>query len=404
MRLAYLTTEFVTEDYFSGGLANYLHRLGKMLSDRGHDVHILTYSRHPVESFPFEGMWVHRLKEGGRIEKQLNRISRYQRMTVAKYIDFSYECYRKLIALQDKKKFDCIQTTNYQFPGLFSNMRLKTPQVLRLTSYSPVWFDKAGLDVNGDMRLMLRIEDWQIRQMRYIFAPSHAVAEMVQKHTRRSRPDVIPTPFELDTPPEKWDDEIYRNIKAGGPYLLYFGRFQAHKGFVKLAEALVGAMGDIPDLRVVFVGKDAQAKEIPSTKKHAQNLLAGFGQRVIFQDELHHNQLYPIISGARLVALPALIDNLPNAALEAMALGRPVIGTTGTSFDEMLEDGWSGFLTQSDDPNALRQSIREIWNRRDLDEIGMRAQIAAERYDPERCLPPLLEFYKKAINSKRKIN
>ena len=47
-------------------------------------------------------------------------------------------------------------------------------------------------------------------------------------------------------------------------------------------------------------------------------------------DKLPHRQLYPVIAGARLVVLPSLIENLPNAGLEAMALGRAVIGTAGT--------------------------------------------------------------------------
>src|ERR1051326_7456438 len=46
------------------------------------------------------------------------------------------------------------------------------------------------------------------------------------------------------------------------------------------------------------------------------------------------------------VVLPSLIDNLPNSCLEAMGLGRVVIGTKGTSFEELITDEANGFLIE----------------------------------------------------------
>ncbi len=70
--------------------------------------------------------------------------------------------------------------------------------------------------------------------------------------------------------------------------------------------------------------------------------------RLVLIDNLPHRQLYPIIAAARLVVLPSLVDNLPNACLEAMGLGTAVIGTTGASFEELITDGVNGFLVPSE--------------------------------------------------------
>ena len=39
MRIAFITPEFVTNEYFSGGLANYVHRVTRALAEMGHEVH-----------------------------------------------------------------------------------------------------------------------------------------------------------------------------------------------------------------------------------------------------------------------------------------------------------------------------------------------------------------------------
>ena len=44
LRIAFATPEFVTEDHFDGGLANYLNRVSKKLTDLGHDIHVVTLS------------------------------------------------------------------------------------------------------------------------------------------------------------------------------------------------------------------------------------------------------------------------------------------------------------------------------------------------------------------------
>jgi hypothetical protein len=76
MRIAFLTTEFITEAYFSGGLANYLHRVSRSLAAYGHDVHVVTYSDRNGLFVTPEGVSVHRVTDGDG-ERWLNRVTRY---------------------------------------------------------------------------------------------------------------------------------------------------------------------------------------------------------------------------------------------------------------------------------------------------------------------------------------
>lgn len=62
MRIAFITPEFVTEDNFCGGLANYLHRITQSLASVGHDIHVVTQSTNNQGSFIKDNINIHRLK------------------------------------------------------------------------------------------------------------------------------------------------------------------------------------------------------------------------------------------------------------------------------------------------------------------------------------------------------
>jgi glycosyltransferase involved in cell wall biosynthesis len=99
------------------------------------------------------------------------------------------------------------------------------------------------------------------------------------------------------------------------------------------------------------------------------------------------------------VVLPSLVDNLPNACLEAMALGKPVIGTSGASFEELLTDGISGFLVPPGDPRALADRIIAVWDRPDLDSIGEAARRRAGELAPDRTIPLLEEHFRLVVRA-----
>ena len=61
MRIAFLTTEFVTEASFFGGLANYLFRTGLALKNLGHDPVVFVLSN-KEQTFLHRGIEVHRIR------------------------------------------------------------------------------------------------------------------------------------------------------------------------------------------------------------------------------------------------------------------------------------------------------------------------------------------------------
>jgi glycosyltransferase involved in cell wall biosynthesis len=104
-----------------------------------------------------------------------------------------------------------------------------------------------------------------------------------------------------------------------------------------------------------------------------------------------------MIRFAELVILPSLFENLSNAGLEAMALGWPVIGTYGTSFEEIIEDGINGFLVEPGDAGELGRKILSCLKRPDLEQIGVRAYQSALRFDSRTVALENVEFYRTTL-------
>src|SRR5690349_12660543 len=124
LKIAFATPEYVTEDHFDGGLANYLGRVTKALSHLGHNVHVVTLSSRDEAVFDHEGVTVHRvmLKPGWQ---SIDRFTRYRLATTLRWLNLSTQVYRKLKHLHRTITFDLFQYPNYSFCGVLSIPLLK---------------------------------------------------------------------------------------------------------------------------------------------------------------------------------------------------------------------------------------------------------------------------------------
>jgi len=130
----------------------------------------------------------------------------------------------------------------------------------------------------------------------------------------------------------------------------------------------------------------------------------GFAGRLMIFGNLPHAQLYPIITGAHLVVLPSLIDDLPNACLEAMGLGRVVIGTSGSSFEELISDDVNGFLVPRDNPQMLAEKMIAAWIDPRLSEMATAARQRVLEFAPEKTISSLLSYYSEVLSHDRHKN
>jgi len=91
-------------------------------------------------------------------------------------------------------------------------------------------------------------------------------------------------------------------------------------------------------------------------------------------------ELPEIYSGSCCFVLPSLEEGLPKVTLEAMACGLPVITTENAAGDDLVEEGRTGFIIPTGDPDLLSEKI--LWmveNPKEADAMGKRGLAKVEQ-------------------------
>ena len=402
LRIAFATPEFVTEHHFDGGLANYIDRVSRTLADLGHQVHVVTLSQEVEEgSFDYKGVMVHRLTLK-RSWQTLNRLTRYTFPTTLHWLNFSAQVFRKLRQLHRQTPFHLIQYPNYSSCGVFSIPVLRTAHVVRASSYDPALNKLSGHKRNLDLKIAEGLQSVQYRISRNVHAPSLAMQSILSTKVGVRNARVIRSPFYIET--RDWDNSIYDRFLKDKKYVLYFGRFQVQKGFHTLAQALPRFLEQCRDASAVLVGRDMETQLGSSMAAFARAHCRQFSDRLILLENLRHTHLYPIIDRSSLVVLPSLIDNLPNSCLEAMGLGKVVIGTHGTSFDELITNGEDGFLVEPNNADALADKLIAAWEDPHLDKMGAAAKQRMREFAPQETVASLLTYYSELLRGRKDSN
>jgi glycosyltransferase involved in cell wall biosynthesis len=88
-------------------------------------------------------------------------------------------------------------------------------------------------------------------------------------------------------------------------------------------------------------------------------------------------------------------EGVPQAALQALALGRPVVGTTVGGIPEVIRPGETGLLTPPKDPQALAAALRHLWEHPHLRaEMGRRGrELVVQKYSLEQMAAAVEEVY-----------
>ena len=132
------------------------------------------------------------------------------------------------------------------------------------------------------------------------------------------------------------------------PVVLMVGSGFARKGVWALLDAFSAHAH--PAAQLWVVGAD---KHQSRCQARAQAL--GIGSRTRFLGG--QRDVRPFYGAADVFALPTLYDPFPNAALEALACGLPLITSTTCGAAELVADGHNGFLCGARDVTALGTNL-----------------------------------------------
>jgi glycosyltransferase involved in cell wall biosynthesis len=164
----------------------------------------------------------------------------------------------------------------------------------------------------------------------------------------------------------------------------------------KAHEVLFGAIARIaprhPSIHLRVAGDGPRAAELMAL---AASL--GIADRVDFLG--HRDDVPTLLAEADLFVLPSRSEAFPNAVVEAMAAGLPVVASGVGGLLELVESGRTGVLVAPDDPRALADAIEDLVNdpsrARSLGDAARRT--IAEHYSFERMVHAFEDLYRSLL-------
>ena len=183
--------------------------------------------------------------------------------------------------------------------------------------------------------------------------------------------------------------------------IIYTGKLNQGKGLQVLLRAWNRALqrGSITDLHLVLVGSGVNqylSCEEELRDYVDKNRLKDF---VTFTGNVRNVQEY--LQASDFFTLPSESEAMPNALIEAMAVGLPVIVTAAGGIKDIIEAGKNGIMIEVNDENALVESILKFFHDPDeanrLGNAGRKTVI--KRFSLEMAADYHEAFFKKILNN-----
>jgi len=149
----------------------------------------------------------------------------------------------------------------------------------------------------------------------------------------------------------------------------------------------IAALALVPEAHLVVVGRE---KDVALYQRAARS--AGVGPRVTFAGP--QADAKPYFGAADAFVLPTRYDPLPNAALEAMACGLPVVTSTKSGAAEIVAGHDAGFVCDSRDATALAAHMRTLLDAATRARLGGHARAAVEPLTSDAMTLALVLLYK----------
>lgn len=125
--------------------------------------------------------------------------------------------------------------------------------------------------------------------------------------------------------------------------------------------------------------------------------------RVVVQGHKHQSQLHWYYSQCNVFCMPSIEEGMAMVQLQAMACGLPLLCTTNTGGDDLIQDGGEGFVLPIRDVEALKSKIQWCYdNQEQCKAMGQAARQRLERgFTWDDYGERIYAEYQKAIASRR---
>ncbi|CAM8394754.1 GT4_PimA-like domain containing protein [Candidatus Methylopumilus universalis] len=370
MKIAIIRRKFTA----FGGAENFILRASSGLSQLG------------INFFIISELWKrnsHNSKKIHWIEAKSHGFFRF-----TKFIRFQ-KSVRKIIALNN---FDLIQS-HERLAGV-DIYRLgdgiHAAWIDRLKEISP-WYKKAWLSIDPYHQKIIRIEkEMSEDENLFYVANSDLVKKELYKYYKvpESRIKVIENgidtrSFHPASASKKEASKKQLTLNPKFPVVLFVGSGFERKGAFEIVEAIKL----LPKFQAIIVGQD---------KKIDQLRVLAHGHNILVTGPQDNIQKY--LDAADIFCLPSLYDSLPNAALEALCCGLPIVLTKDVGLAPHIKKNLAGVICKKD-KLSIADALIKAWEKRKL--FSKNALKAAKAFEIKSKNKEWFHLYNELLKNKK---
>jgi glycosyltransferase involved in cell wall biosynthesis len=234
----------------------------------------------------------------------------------------------------------------------------------------------------GRVELYKRIEHFIVRSAAVVMTPSEYFTSIVSQWTTERKPvtvyNGIDVPYIQSFSKQRYSITDTFSIVSSG-------RMVPWKGF----DALIALLPTHPLWRLTLIGSGPEKEKLI---EQASRL--SVSEQVQFIDSLPQEKLFETIATHDVFVLNSSFESFSYQVVETMALGVPVIATTGCNLEEILTDGKNGILIPPHNSQALEAALQRLATQSELRiTLSKAAQIRSNDFSIDRTIDALVKFF-----------
>jgi glycosyltransferase involved in cell wall biosynthesis/GT2 family glycosyltransferase len=372
----------------SGGIATYTMTLARSLRDLGCTVHVISAGE-TKDSQLDQGIWFHTAKPapiGDAVAPEFP--------TLRKNLDYSNGVRLAVLDIAARSGLDVIESPNWDFEGLLGAMEHRLPVVVRV--HSPLFkvMETQEWAETEDLLACCDAEGLLLKHADGVSGSTEAILKLVDGRYGLAKKNTALIPLGLDIA-----SAVARKPGAGeGCTVLFVGRLERRKGIHTLLAAIPEILRRAPKTKFELVGRDieSQGNGIRSWADRWRMNHPLLASHVRFHGEVDDATLRTLYADCDVFVAPSLYESFGLIFLEAMAHGKPVVGTNAGGIPEVVAHNETGILIPPGDSSALAAAILKLIDDESLRmEFGRAGRARFEQsFTPQAMGTRTLEFYR----------
>lgn len=366
-----------------GGSGVVATELGKALAKKGHEVHFITYSQ-PVRL--------------GSFRQNIF----YHEVALSDYPLFDFQPYETVLTskMVDVVKYEKLDILHVHYAIPHASAAYMAKQILKSQGiHIPIVTTLHGTDITlvGKDPSFEPVITFCINESDAVTTVSQSLKDDTYTHFNTTREiDVIPN-F-IGTKPELEDtnwDTRRRYAQDHEKILCHISNFRKVKRVEDVLKMFAKVIQKIPS-KILFVGDGPERNNLERLCREL-NLCGS----VIFVGKV--NDTAHVLEISDLFVLPSETESFGLAALEAMALGVPVISSNTGGIPEVNLQGITGFLSNVGDTDGMaNNAIKLLSDDKMFAEFKENAFQRAKEFCIEKVLPMYESIYDRLLTSNSK--